>query len=75
MATATASRSHEMMQGCKPGPLPHDCPECGSADTVEKYEGDPTCRECIACESFWYERNARTHEWESVPGRVRRRAN
>ena len=58
-----------------PGPLPVNCPECGSADTGEKVDGDPDCRECYACEAFWYICNTRTGVWESCPGSVRNQAN
>ena len=59
----------------RPAPMPMDCPECGSADTGEKYEGDADCRECYRCEAFWYIRNTKTREWESCPGSVRAAAN
>lgn len=56
------------------GPLPMDCPECGSSDTGEQHE-DPTSRECYRCEAFWYVSNARAGTWDSCPGTVRAEIN
>ena len=56
--------------------LPKTCPECGSKDTVEKYDGDDSVRECIACEAFWYFTNTiKRDKIETVSGNAREAAN